>query len=179
MKKSALNLIIDVFLLLSMGAIVGIGLLIKFVLVPGTERWKIYRENVDLFFWGADRHQWGTVHLYIGFIFAALILLHIVLHWDMIIAIARRLIPNTLLRRTAATILLLLTLLLVGFAVLVKPQVVRRGFGGHRHGARGTGNGAAVPAYSGCSGCPLALTCGGQAEAEPAESSGAAPLGDR
>jgi hypothetical protein len=60
MKKSKLNLIIDALLLVCMAAITGIGLLMKNVLVPGYKRWDIYGRNVELYFWGLDRHQWGT-----------------------------------------------------------------------------------------------------------------------
>ena len=56
MEKSKLNLIIDGLLLLCITVIVGIGFLIKYVLVPGYQRWQIYNRNVDLFFWGLDRH---------------------------------------------------------------------------------------------------------------------------
>ena len=59
MAKSKLNLIIDVFMLLCMAAIAGIGFLIKYVLVPGFRRWEIYDRNVDLSFWGMDRYEWG------------------------------------------------------------------------------------------------------------------------
>ena len=49
MKKSKLNLILDVLLMLCFAAIVGIGLLMKYVLVPGYLRWEIYGRNVSLF----------------------------------------------------------------------------------------------------------------------------------
>ncbi len=49
MKKSKLNLIIDALLLLCIAAIGGIGFLMKYVLVPGSQRWEIYNRNVDLF----------------------------------------------------------------------------------------------------------------------------------
>ncbi len=50
MEKSKLNLIIDGLLLLCIAAIVGIGLLIKYVLVPEYLRWGIYGRNVEMFF---------------------------------------------------------------------------------------------------------------------------------
>ncbi len=54
--KPKLNLIIDVFMFLLMMAIGGIGFLIKFILIPGSARWIRYGENVELYFWGMDRH---------------------------------------------------------------------------------------------------------------------------
>ncbi|MHC4076764.1 MAG: DUF4405 domain-containing protein [Planctomycetota bacterium] len=62
MKRAKLNLIIDALLLLCLAGIAGIGFLIKYVLVPGYQRWEIYGRNVSLFLWGLDRHQWGTIH---------------------------------------------------------------------------------------------------------------------
>ncbi len=72
MTRSKLNLITDGLMLLCMAAIAGIALLIKFVLVPGYQRWEIYGRNVELYFWGLDRHQWGTIHLLFGLVFIAL-----------------------------------------------------------------------------------------------------------
>ena len=94
MKKSKLNLIIDAILLLCMAAIAGIGLLMKNVLVPGYKRWDIYGRNVELYFWGLDCHQWGTIHFIIELVLLALLVLHIALHWSMILGIYRKLIPN-------------------------------------------------------------------------------------
>ena len=98
MKRAKLNLIIDALLLLCLAAIAGIGLLIKYVLVPGHQRWEIYGRNVSLFLWGLDRHQWGTIHFIIGLVFLSLLVLHVVLHWSMVVGVYRRLIPNRFAR---------------------------------------------------------------------------------
>ena len=94
MKKSKLNLILDALLLLCIAAIGGIGFLMKYVIVPGYLRWEIYGRNVDLFFWGMGRHEWGTIHLVIGFVFLALLVLHIALHWGMLSAFTGRWSPT-------------------------------------------------------------------------------------
>ena len=129
MKRAKLNLVIDALLLLCIAAIVGIGILIKYVLVPGHLRWEIYGRNVSLFFWGLDRHQWGTIHLVIGIIFLALLVLHIVLHWQMIVGIYRRLIPNRFARWVIALILLIVTVIVFAFSYFVRPQVLEQGRG--------------------------------------------------
>ena len=129
MKKSKLNLIIDGLLLLCIAAIVGIGLLIKYVLVPGYLRWEIYGRNVEMFFWGLDRHQWGTIHLVIGIVFLALLVLHVVLHWSMIIGIYRKSIPNRFARWITALILIFMTIFLLAFSYFVKPEVYEQGRG--------------------------------------------------
>jgi len=129
MKNSKLNLIIDGLLLLCIAGIVGIGLLIKYVLVPGYMRWEIYGRNVEMFFWGLNRHQWGTIHLVIGIVFLALLVLHIVLHWSMIIGIYRKLMPNRFARWITALILIFMTILLFAFSYFVKPEVYEQGRG--------------------------------------------------
>ena len=128
MRKTKVNLIIDALLLLSIAAIAGIGFLIKYVLVPGFKRWEIYNRNVNLSFWDMDRHEWGTIHFIIALIFLALLILHIVLHWSMIINIYGKLIPNNIARRTFAVILFCTVILLIIFPVFVKPDVQDRGF---------------------------------------------------
>ena len=135
MKKSKLNLIIDAFLLLCIAAVAGIGLLMRNVLVPGYQEWDIYGRNVDLYFWGLDRHQWGTIHFVIGLVLLGLLILHIVLHWQMIVEIYRRLIPNIPARWITAIILLALTIVLIFFSFAVKPDVQEqgRGRGGGQH----------------------------------------------
>ena len=135
MKKAKVNLVIDALLLLCIAAILGIGLLMKYVLVPGYKRLEIYERNVELFFGGFDRHQWGTVHLVIGLVFLVLLVLHIILHWRLIVEIYRRLIPNGLMRWIIAMALICLTIALLGFSYFVKPEVRE---GGHRRHASGT-----------------------------------------
>jgi len=129
MKRAKLNLIIDALLLLCLTAIAGIGLLIKCVLVPGYQRWEIYERNVGLFFWGLDRHQWGTIHFIIGLVFLALLALHIILHWPIIVATWRKLIPNHFARLMAALIFICITILLLAFSYFVKPQIIEQGRG--------------------------------------------------
>jgi len=129
MKKSKLNLVIDALLLLCIAAIAGIGLLMKYVLVPGYRRWEIYGRNVDLFFWGLDRHEWGAIHLFIGFIFLTLLVLHVVLHWGIIVGIYRKLLPNTFVRCIVTVVLISLTILLLTFSFFANPNVRERELG--------------------------------------------------
>ena len=131
MKKSKVNLVIDGLLLVCMSAIVGIGLLMRNVLVPGYKRWEIYNSNVELYFWRLDRHQWGTIHFIAGLVFLALLILHIALHWSMIVGIYRKLIPNVTARWITVIILLALTIALAFFSYTVHPVVHE---GGHRAG---------------------------------------------
>ena len=133
MIKAKINLIIDAFLFLAVAAIAGIGLLINYVLVPGVQRRVIYGRNVDLLFWGLNRHDWGAIHYVLGLVFLLLLVLHIVLHWGMIVGISRKLIPGRFARCLAAAILATLVILLTVFPAFVKPEL--------REGGRGMGRG--------------------------------------
>lgn len=131
MKKSKLNLIIDALLLLALAVITGIGLLMKTVLVPGYMRREIYGSNVELFFWGLGRHQWGAIHFIISIVFIVLVVLHIVLHWRMIVGACRDLIPNRFARWIAVLILLVVTILLSVFPYFIKPEIDSQGDDDH------------------------------------------------
>ena len=123
-SKCKLNLLIDVVLVLLLMAMSGLGLLIKYVLVPGFKRNVLYGSEVELYFMGLDRHQWGTVHLWVGFAFLLLILIHVILHWKMIGCIFRRMVVNRV-ARIALVVSLVLLMLLLGLAPLfLKPRIV-------------------------------------------------------
>ncbi len=136
MIKAKLNLMIDALLLLCLAAIAGIGLLMNYVLVPGFQRWEIYGRNVDLFFWGMDRHEWGAIHYVLARILLGLLVLHLVLHWKIIVGICRKLIPSRPARWIAAVVLAGLAIVLLGFSVFARPDVRDRaqgkGRGGHQ-----------------------------------------------
>ena len=112
-RKSTLNLLVDALLLLTLACTVGIGFLMKYVLVPGHQRWEIYGRNVDLLFWGWDRHEWGTVHFVIGLIFLVLLVLHIILHWSLIVRLYCGLIRGRLARWAIALTFICVTVIII------------------------------------------------------------------
>ena len=126
MNKAKLNFIIDIFMFICMMLIASIGFLIKFTLIPGREAREIYGRNVDLFLFGMDRHQWGTLHLYIGFTLLGLLILHIYLHWKMIVALYRQLITSPKIRKRGCWIFMVVSIFLMVFPFLVNPKVVDR-----------------------------------------------------
>lgn len=140
MRKWHWNFIIDALLLLCMAAMTGKGLLLRYVLIPGRDRFPVYGRNVDLEMFGWDRHEWGTVHLYVGYALAALVVLHIILHWNMIPGMFRRLISGKALRWTTGVAFAAVCVLLVVFPFIVEPTVLERGggrgFGPGRGGGR-------------------------------------------
>ncbi len=92
--RQKLNIIIDIIMFLVMGALAAIGFIIRYILIPGSERWEKYGRNVDLTCWGMDRHEWGLIHLVLGILLIVLLILHIIFHWTMIVNYFKRLLPN-------------------------------------------------------------------------------------
>ncbi|WP_421919268.1 DUF4405 domain-containing protein [Marinifilum sp.] len=84
MGKMKLNMWIDLLLLLCFSLVVGIGFLIKYVLITGQEVWTKYGTYLHLEFLGMDRHEWGDVHLIFGLIMIFLLVLHVIYHWTLI-----------------------------------------------------------------------------------------------
>jgi len=124
--KSKFNIIIDLIMLLLMMSIAGIGFLMKYVLVPGFKRNVLYGNNVELEFLGKTHHQWGTIHLILSIALLALLLLHIILHWKMIVSISKRMIPIRIIRIVFFGLILTMGLFLIIFPLLVKPEVVEK-----------------------------------------------------
>ncbi len=122
MKKSTWNLIIDLFMLLCMAFIAGIGFLIKYSLISGQQRWTKYNQNVELYLFGLDRHEWGTIHVVVGYILIGLLILHIILHWKGFICIFNRLLHKTV-KNIFAFIFTFTLVLLISFPFLINPTI--------------------------------------------------------
>ena len=123
MNKSKANLIIDTLMFLCLMAITGIGLLMKYVLLPGKETAAIYGRKMDLFLFGMDRHAWGRIHLIIAFVLLGLLALHVVLHWNMILSVYRKLIGSAVARRIVAITIFIIGIFLVVSPFFVKPEI--------------------------------------------------------
>lgn len=121
-RKNRLNFYIDLAMFIVMGGLIGIGLLIKYVLIAGQERWLVYGENLELTFWGLDRHEWGTIHLILGIFLFILLVLHIVFHWKTIKCFFRRYVPSLPGRFVLVLITVVLFILLIVFPVFVTPE---------------------------------------------------------
>lgn len=124
--QSKLNLSIDIVMLLLLMPLAGIGFLIKYVLIPGVQRNERYGSDVDLEFLGLTRHEWGSIHLIISIIFLVLLMIHIILHWKMVVCIFGRMIPNKNVRIISATLLTGISVLLIAFPLFIKPEIVER-----------------------------------------------------
>lgn len=129
MNKSKWNFIVDVFLFLLLMAMGGIGFLMAYILLPGSKTWEKYGTKIDLTFLSLDRHQWGDIHLIISFIFLALIVLHTILHWKLILELYRKLIKNRIFRTVLGIFFVIICLLLLLFFLVINPVVTE----GERH----------------------------------------------
>jgi hypothetical protein len=123
---SKLNLIIDIIMLMLMMLIAGIGFLMKYVLVAGYERNIIHGGNVNLMFCGKTHHEWGTIHLILSIVFLLLLVLHIILHWKMIVSIFKRIVPNRTTQITLVSLFSILSLLSISFPLFVSPNIVEK-----------------------------------------------------
>ncbi len=123
-NKTKINLVIDTAMLLVLVAIAGLGFLIKYVLIPGYERIAVYPGDVELYFMGFTRHEWGKIHLLLGFAFLFLLLIHIILHWGMIGCIFRQMISGKAMRRVITVFLGVLCFIFLFIPLVMKPEVV-------------------------------------------------------
>lgn len=124
-NKSKINLLIDAIMLIVFMAVAGLGFLIKYVLLPGYKINELYDSNTELFFWGLNRHQWGTIHLYLAFPLILLMILHIILHWGMITCIFRQLIPGPTAQIVFSVFIGVLSIFFALAPLYVKPEIVQ------------------------------------------------------
>jgi hypothetical protein len=82
MKRTALNLLIDVLAALFFLGMIATGYVLRFPLPPGT--------NKSLSLWGLSRHQWGGVHFWISLGLLAVLLTHLALHWQWVATVVGR-----------------------------------------------------------------------------------------
>jgi len=123
MKKSKLNFLIDGVLFLLMALLTGIGLLIKYVLISGEERWIKYGQNVNITFLNMDRYQWGEIHLIVAILLIVFLILHIIFHWNMIVCLCESLISKKIIRISVVIVFTLLTVVLTVFPFFIKIHV--------------------------------------------------------
>lgn len=113
MNKSKLNFIIDMLMFIVIISIISIGLLMKYVLISGTDKWLKYGTNPDMYLLFMDRHDWGYIHFILGYVLIALLILHIILHWKTIVTFFVKYINNKKLRFFISTFIVLLSLLIL------------------------------------------------------------------
>jgi hypothetical protein len=143
--KPKINFVIDALMFLCLMAMAGLGFLMKYVLVPGRVAQAKYGRPVQLTWLGWDRHDWGDLHLYLAFALLGILVIHLILHWKMILGLYARLIPDPRRRTRIAFAFLIITVLLLCFPFLISPKEGARGRGGWSRGYEQGGYGEAVP----------------------------------
>jgi len=124
MKKNTLNYLVDSIMFILMLSIVGVGFLMKYVLISGQERWIEFGRNVELTFMGMERHAWGKIHLILGLILVAFLTLHLILHWGSITRFVRKIFINRFVRISVTSVFLAISLLLVIFPFFIRINII-------------------------------------------------------
>jgi len=83
-RRTILPRLLNLLLWLSFCAMAGTGLLLGFRLPPGSQGGR------GLSALGLDRHEWGDLHIWVGYLFIISILLHLALHWRWLWQVASR-----------------------------------------------------------------------------------------
>jgi len=122
--KAKLNLSIDILMFILLLGMAGIGFLMKYVVVSGEVRNAIYGNQTDLEFLGLTRHQWGSIHLTISLVFISLLVLHIILHWKLIVCIYNSMFPSKLVRYVLTGLICILTLAAFISPFILEPEKV-------------------------------------------------------
>jgi hypothetical protein len=108
-----------------MMAIAGIGFMIKYVLVPGFKRNEIYGRDVELRYLGLDRHQWGSIHLILGFLLLFLLFWHIVFHWRQTVCMYKNMVCSKAWRIVLICFIIFFSLMLGVMPLFVKPEITK------------------------------------------------------
>ena len=91
-RRSTLNFLVDVLTLLAIFVMIATGLVIRFVLPPGTGG---RHGEGGLLLWAWGRHDWGDVHFWASVALGVLLVLHVALHWAWVCTIVHRLLGGT------------------------------------------------------------------------------------
>jgi len=135
MKRNTLNFVVDTVTALVMLGMVATGLVIRFVLPPGSGSRRVL--------WGLGRHDWGDLHFWLAVGIGVLVLIHVALHWQLVCATALRFFRRgatepVLVGRTSGNLaglglLAIIFALFAGFVWLAQINV-REARGGRAHG---------------------------------------------
>ncbi|MGN6368427.1 MAG: DUF4405 domain-containing protein [Phycisphaerae bacterium] len=153
MKRNTLNFVLDVLLGVLVMGMVATGLLMRWVLPPGS--------GERLTVWGLSRHDWGDVHFWVSAGIGAVLLVHLALHWQWACTTTVRLVrrrgelvtaaPRSLWRNLAGVVAIGLLAAGLGSFIAVAAASVEGtgGPGGGRSGHRAVTASEGVPFLQG------------------------------
>ena len=130
LSRSGVNFWVDAATAVAIAAMLGTGILLKWVLPPGI------RGGRGLSWLGEGRHYWGDVHFWISVVLVVLLVFHLVLHWSWITACWRRFAGS--LKSPVTWAILAFLALLITLPVLIPAE------GSSSGGRYGRGRGAAA-----------------------------------
>jgi len=87
MKRTTLNFVVDLFGFTTLTGLAVTGSIIKFILPPGTGgHGRVLhdghgQEHIKSLL-SMGRHDWGDIHFYLAAIFIAIMLVHLILHYN-------------------------------------------------------------------------------------------------
>ncbi len=111
LRKKQINFIIDFIAYIAFVFLVTTGVLMRYLLPPGSGRHSAI--------WGLDRHQWGDIHYWVSLVFLAILVFHLVLHWNWIVCLLRRREQKASGGRFLLGLLGAITILLIALAPLL------------------------------------------------------------
>jgi hypothetical protein len=125
MKRTKQNIVIDTIAFIGFVLLTSTGVLMRYVLPPGSGRSKII--------WGLDRHGWGSIHFWISIIFLSVLSIHLILHWRWILAVIKGRPHEGSGSRVGLGIVGLVGLLALSVAPLLSPIETTSERSGSRH----------------------------------------------
>lgn len=123
MDKSKLDFCIEALVFLVITALAGLGLLIKYILIPGREAWAKYGRQMEITWLGLDRHACIEAQLYLVFLLLGLAILYVMLQRKVILSLLTRFIPQHFSRIGVASIFLVVAMTLLALPLLATPEI--------------------------------------------------------
>jgi hypothetical protein len=123
MDKTKQNFFIDALMFLTMMALAGLGLLIKYVLIPGREASAKWGRQMEITWLGLYRHAWVEVIPYLAFLLLSLFILRVILHGKMISDPLGRFLSQPASRLGLAFVFLVVAMTLLALPLIVTPEV--------------------------------------------------------
>ncbi len=109
-----LNFWIDMLTGVTFSAMLGTGILLKWILPPGS------RGGSGLVWFGEGRHFWGDVHFYIAIAMLTLLIVHVWLHFDWVVSVWRKLLGS--MKSLLTWVIILLFSTIIRLPLIVKSQ---------------------------------------------------------
>lgn len=130
MKKIFFNISIDVLSFVFLVMMLSTGLLLKFILPPGSGHHTMFlsgsgrqQKTIDLFM-GLSRHEWGQIHFVLACFFLLILICHLLLHrqWIKTVIVNKMKDSHPLLRKVILGLLLIFVVIIMALPWLIKTK---------------------------------------------------------